>query len=427
MPFNIALSGLNAAQKDLEVTGNNIANASTNGFKESRAEFSDVYAATTAAVGSTESGKGVKVARVAQQFSQGTIDFTSNSLDLAISGEGFFVLSEPGQQTFSYTRAGAYNVDKDGFIVNSAGDRLQAYPVATAATATTSATFNTSLPGDVLLPVVAGAPQTTSILTASVNLDSSAVAPVTPWVDPTIAVPANPASYNSSTALTVYDSQGNARTATMYFIKTASNTWDGRLFVNDISGAPQPVEFAAADPTFDLVFNTDGSLATVQPFSMVTIPAATLGGGVADMPMTMNFTGTTQYGSSFAVNSLTQDGFTTGRLASVDIDAEGVIFSRFTNGQSIALGQVAIVRFSNTQGLAPTGNSKWVETNESGAALLGQAASGSFGAIQSGALESSTTDIAAQLVNLITAQRNFQANAQVISTADTVTQTIINI
>jgi flagellar hook protein FlgE len=404
MPFRIALSGLNAASTDLEVTGNNIANSATNGFKESRAEFADLYASAIQDT-SNSSGQGVRVARVAQQFSQGSIDFTSNNLDLAISGQGFFVL-EANDGSRAYTRAGAYSVDREGYVINNSNDRLQVYQAALGAGGATS--FNTGALTDLQLPTSPSAPSASSTLTAAVNLNSSEAAPTAPFD------PANPATYNGATSTTVYDSLGNAHTATLYFRKTGANAWDQYTYIGST-----PVGAANA-----LTFDASGAL-TSSP----TVPTGAYDplNGAAPIDVTLNLTGTTQYGSSFAVNNLSQDGYTSGRLAGVDIDTEGVVFARYTNGQSAALGKVAMAKFNNQQGLRQIGDSNWAESFSSGTPQLGEAGTSSFGQIQSGALEASNVDIAAQLVSLITAQRNFQANAEVISTADSITQTVINI
>ena len=417
MPFRIALSGLNAASTDLEVTGNNIANSATNGFKESRAEFADVYANAIQDTSSNAAGQGVRVSRIAQQFGQGTIDFTSNNLDLAISGQGFFVLEAPdGSQ--AYTRSGAYSVDRDGYVINHANDKLQIYEAQIGVNNTT--TFNTGVLQDLQLPTTPSAPAASTTLTAAINLNSSQSTPTA------VFNPANPASYNSSTSTTVYDSLGNAHTTTVYFRKSAANTWDQHLYIdgNSVPPAGQP-----SGTPFVLGFDSAGALSTID--AAATTSASTIaydpGNGAADITLNLDLSGTTQYGSAFAVNNLTQNGYTSGRLAGVDIDAEGVVFARYTNGQSSALGKVALAKFNNQQGLRQVGDTNWVESFSSGTPELGEAGTSSFGQIQSGALEASNVDIAAQLVNLITAQRNFQANAEVISTADAVTQTVINI
>lgn len=410
MSFRIALSGLNAASTDLEVTGNNIANAATNGFKQSRAEFGNLFAS---AVQDTrqQGGQGVQVSRVAQQFSQGSVDFTSNNLDLAISGEGFFVL-EDADGDVKYTRAGAYSVDRSGNVINHSGDRLQVYQAVTGVNGST--TFNTGVLQDLVLPTTPSSPQATTGIGASLNLNASETVPTLAFS------PTNAATYNSSTSTTVYDSLGNAHTSTLYFRKTGANSWEGYQYVDGTN-----VTFGGA-ASFPLGFSSSGALTTPATGS-VTMDAHTPSGGGAAMNMTLDFSGSTQFGSAFAVNNLSQDGYSSGRLAGVDIDADGIVFARYTNGQSDALGKVALAKFNNNQGLRQIGDTNWAESFESGNVQLGEAGTSNFGQIQSGALESSNVDIAEQLVALITAQRNFQANSEVISTSDTITQTIINI
>ena len=404
MPFAIALSGLNAASSDLEVTANNIANVNTNGFKKSRAQFAEVFAIGTQSVGSSASGSGVRLSAVAQQFTQGNIDFTDNALDLAIGGEGFFVLSDNGAR--SYTRAGAFGVDNQGYVVNAEGARLQAYPFAG------NGLFNTGTPSDLQLTTGANPPQATTVANFGINLPANATVPTNPVFDP-----ADPSSFNHTTSVTVYDSLGAAHTATVYFIKDAAvNTWNTQVEIegNPVAGATQ------------IVFAPDGSIQSPAGGLMPLAPYNP-GTGASDITMSMSFANATQFGSNFGVNSLSQDGFTTGRLTGVSVDPEGIVFARFTNGQSTSLGKLALANFVSPQGLQQLGDTTWGESFQSGDALLGEAGTASFGNIQSGALEASNVDLTAQLVQMITAQRNFQANAQVISTADTVTQTVINI
>jgi flagellar hook protein FlgE len=416
MPFNIALSGLNAASTDLEVTGNNIANAATNGFKESRAEFADVYAHSIVNNSATATGDGVRVSRIAQQFAQGAVDFTSSSLDLAINGDGFFVL-EDNDGTQSYTRAGAYSADRNGFVVNHANHRLQVYPAVIGSNGVT--TFNTGVLSDLQLPTTASSPQPTQNLTAGLNLNANLpIVPTATTFDPT-----DSGTYNSSTSTSVYDSLGNAHTATFYFRRqdpASLNTWDSYLYIDN---APVTIGGAASG---QLTFDANGALTAPAGGTLTTDPF-NLANGAAPISMVMDFAQTTQFGASFAVNNLSQDGFASGRLSGVNIDAEGIVFARYTNGQSASVGKVALAKFNNSQGLNQVSDTNWAETFASGLAQLGEAGTSSFGQIQSGALEASNVDIAEQLVKLITAQRNFQANAEVISTADAITQTVINI
>lgn len=404
MPFAVALSGLNAASADLGVTANNVANVNTTGFKMSRAQFAEVFAVGTQSVSSSASGSGVRLSAIAQQFTQGNIDFTDNALDLAIGGEGFFVISEDGAR--SYTRAGAFGVDNQGFVVNAQGARLQAFPYAG------SGLFNTGTPQDLQLTIGANPPAATTRASFGINLPANAPVPANPVFDP-----ADPSSFNHTTSVTVYDSLGAAHTATVYFIKDAvPNTWNTEI---EIDGSP----ITGATP---VVFNPDGTLSSPAG-GLMPLGAFTPGTGASPITMSLDFGTATQFGNNFGVNSLSQDGFTTGRLTGVSVDSEGVVFARFTNGQSTSLGKLALANFVNPQGLQQLGDTTWGESFQSGDALLGEAGTASFGNIQSGALESSNVDLTAQLVQMITAQRNFQANAQMISTADTITQTVINI
>ena len=399
MPFAVALSGLNAASSDLSVTANNIANANTTGFKASRAEFADVFA-----VGAQNIGNGVAMSSVTQEFSQGGVDFTDRGLDLAISGEGFFTMSDRG--VTSYSRAGSFGVDRDGYVVNSQQQRLQIFPVAS------NGTFNTGTLSDLRLATAYSPPQATSRAEFGINLPANATVPSVPTFDP-----ANASSYNHSTAVTIYDSLGASHTATAYFVKTATaNQWNARFYIDG----------AAVGGANTMTYSNLGVL-TAPVGGAIPLPAFTPTNGAAPITMTADVLNSTQYGSQFGVNQLNQDGFASGRLSSIDVDGNGVIFARFTNGRSEPLGQVALSNFANTQGLRQLGDTSWSETFTSGDAVRGSPGTGSMGLIQSGALESSNVDLTEQLVNMITAQRNFQANAQMISTADQVTQTIINI
>jgi flagellar hook protein FlgE len=409
MPFRLALSGLNAAQSDLTVTANNIANVATSGFKGSRAEFADLFASTQQGVSATAIGNGVKVANVSQQFSQGNIDFTDNSLDLAMSGNGFFVINDGG--ALSYTRAGAFQVDNNGYVVNSKGQRLQVYPPLA------NGGFNTGGLSDLSLSTGVSAPQATTSVKALLNLPANATPPATATFDPT-----DTSSFNNATSLTIYDSLGAAHTASMYYVKTANpNEWQTHLYVDgtEVQGpAGVTAQTLQYDSTGALTAPAGGQLSW-GPYQPAT--------GSAPINMTFDYRQTSQYGQNFTVNSVTQDGFTTGRLIGIDIDQSGVVQARFTNGRSNALGQIAVANFANPQGLQQLGDTQWAETFQSGQAIRGEAGNSGFGIIQAGALEASNVDITAQLVNMITAQRDFQANAQMISTADAITQTIINI
>ncbi len=405
MAFRIAVSGIQAATADLDVTGNNIANSNTTGFKSSRAQFADLYAASDLGSTSDAVGQGVQLAAVAQQFTQGNVSFTDNSLDVAINGSGFFAVEDNNGR--AYTRAGAFGLDKDGFVVNSTGQQLLAFQGLNGSI--------TGAVGPLQISTTNLPPQATAQIDSQVNLDAAAVPPTVAF-DPNVAT-----SYNSSTSLTVYDSLGEEHLAGIYFVKTGLNTWNVYARLN--TGA-------AAGPQA-LVFDSSGAVdtgATTLPFNFGTFATGT---GSLDIGapggLLVDLTGTTQYGAEFGVNSLSQDGFTTGRLSGVDIDEKGVVLARFSNGQSQAQGQIVLADFSNPQGLQPQGDTLWAETSSSGTALIGAPGTSTLGLLQAGALEESNVELAEQLVNMIIAQRAFQANAQVIRAEDDVTQTIINI
>ena len=430
MPFRIALSGLNAASADLKTTGNNIANAGTTGFKQSRTNFVDVFAVGYGGISSTAIGGGTRLAAVSQQFSQGNIDFTDNNLDLAINGQGFFVLDDNGSRLL--TRAGAFSVDRDGYVTNSSGHRLQIFDLSRDATgdpivgADGNLRYETARTIDVQLATTVGEPQATENINPTINLNSGDSV-----VDRgTTAFNINDAStYTSSTSLTIYDSQGRSYPATQYYTNVSNtggngdNTWETRLYVD---GSPL-TSSTTGTPAATLVFDTFGQVdpASTDNGQIVYDPFAV--SGAANLNLTLDLTNATQYGTPFAVTAMTQDGFSSGRLSGIDVDQQGVINARYTNGQAEVLGKVALANVSNPENLLPQGDTVWAETFSAGDLLLGEAGSSTYGLLQSGALEASNVDVAAELVNLITAQRNFQANAQVISTADTVTQTIINI
>ncbi len=406
MSFRIALSGLNAASKQLDVTAHNIANVNTAGFKQSRALFSDVFATASNDLSSTASGAGVQVSSIQQKFGQGNIDFTNNNLDMAISGEGFFVMK--GREGTVYSRAGAFSVDREGYVVNNDLQRLQVFPVSE------TGEFATGALSDVRLLTTESPPQATNKIEVGVNLPANAPQPTAVFDS------ANPSTYNHATSMTVYDSLGTPHTSTIYFIKEpTANSWTQHLFVDgNERGTPQTLTFNAA--TGKLATPAGGALPSV------IVTGAQLGTGSADLTLDFNYNGSTQYGNGFGVNSLFQDGYTTGRMTGVEVDKTGVVSARFTNGQLKLLGQVALAIFSNPNGLQQMGDTSWAETFTSGGPRLGQGGSSNFGLLQAGALESSNVDLTEQLVEMITAQRNFQANAQMISTSDQVTQTIIN-
>ncbi|MDO7597472.1 MAG: flagellar hook protein FlgE [Pseudomonadota bacterium] len=569
MSFSTALSGLNAATADLNVKSNNIANVNTTGFKSSRAEFGDVFAVSAFGTSSkTAIGSGVVLSNVAQQFNQGNLEFTDNSLDLAISGEGFFAMA-PTQDSgeITYTRAGAFGINKDGYVVNSEGSFLRTFPVD--ANGTISAT-SMSAAKPLQLPASQGAPEPTTELKIATNLPSNANPisntslaasatsgtgafdastlladfsidsvsfEVTDGTNPTTVTlsadysgdlaslvsdlgsalganyvvtnpsgnniqisstqtgtgttvsvgtfnadadgnttnsavtafplvtetdganaiapsvvdinPFNPETYSNSTSATIYDSLGNEHIVTTYYQKVdaavaspsgTDNQWKMQVYIsaNDIKqpSTPAPVGIAPNQlvqlgGTTVVQFSNNGTLDTVTPTDPVSLamvsPGTALSSGAADLTVALNLNGSTQNSGSFAVGALTVNGFPTGRLTGVDVSDDGLIRATYSNGQAIPIGKIALANFANAQALNKIGNTQWQETTDSGPVIAGEAATGSFGQIQSGALETSNVDLTKELVGLITAQRNFQANSKAIETNNTITQTIINI
>ncbi|HBA35693.1 MAG TPA: flagellar hook protein FlgE [Gammaproteobacteria bacterium] len=419
MSFAIALSGLNAAGSELSVTSNNIANVGTHGFKGSRAEFADVYSVNSFSTSKTAIGSGVLLSQVRQQFNQGSLEYTDNGLDLAINGSGFFMTST-GRDTLdpAYTRAGSFGVDANGYVVNSQGQFLQVFPVDPDDGTVISTSFSSA--GSLQVPDSFGAPSATTEVTLGVNLPSGA--PDLPIAN---FDPQDTSTFTQTTSTTVYDSLGNPHTLQAYFIKTdsANNTWETRTFLDGNQLTPQVTE--------DLAFNASGILTTPAD-GLVHYSPETLTNGANPLSLTLNYlsangTDTTQFSSPFSIASLTQNGAGTGRLNGLEVTEDGTVQGNYTNGESRALGKLVIADFPNAEGLRQVGNTMWRETVSSGQVLVGEAGTGRFGSIQASALETSNVELTSQLVKLITAQRNFQANAKSIETSSTVTQTIINI
>lgn len=425
MSFNTALSGLNAAQSDLSVTSNNIANVSTTGFKESRAEFSDIFANSALGTADNAIGSGALLSQVAQQFSQGNLEFTRNTLDLAVQGEGFFVLgANTSSNELLYTRAGAFGVDANGFVVNSQGQALRSFPVNPDGSVTATS-LSSTLP--LRLPDTAGAPTPTASIDLGINVPANGVD-----LDPALFDPTAPTTFNASTSVTIYDSLGQSHVASFFYVKDINNPNVWAQYVN-VDGNPVDVAGGTAGAGGQLygtvTFNNVGGFVSESPTPMTTAALGFSNGSDPTQTLTMDYANNspTQFSSPFTVNTLRQDGFPIGRLTSVDISEFGVVRANFSNGQQTALGKIAMARFPNNQGLQQKGGTVWSETLDSGVALAGEAGTSSFGSIRGGALEQSNVDLTAELVNLITAQRNFQANAKSIETANAITQTIIQI
>jgi flagellar hook protein FlgE len=516
MSFQQGLSGLNAAAKSLDVIGNNVANASTVGFKESQAQFADVYASSLTGAGGNQAGIGVKVAQIAQEFTQGNISSSNNPLDLAINGGGFYRLTING--SVQYSRNGQFQLDKNGFIVNAQQAKVTGYQ------ADTLGVLSTGAPVPIQINTSDLAPKVTTKVAAEVNLDSRNVNPTGGLFNPGV-----PTSYNSATSVNVYDTLGNAHVVQTFFVKTAPSNWDVYVTNDGVevsklkatedftkafdAAGPAPnlntvatalqttattdqtnaatalvtaqalptgtpaldairnkaindantlaaiaaselaaanaavtestalgatvasVILAAANATpaarqanlsFTPLGALDGASVLAQPFTL-KLPLQPPTGAVSPLSTELNFTNTTQFGSNFSTNKLTQDGYTAGRLSGFSTGSDGIILARYTNGQSNVLGQVVLANFANPNGLSPLGNNAWVETSTSGAPLVGVPNSGPLGVIQSSATEDANVDLTAELVKLITAQRVYQANAQTIKTQDSVLQTLVNL
>lgn len=410
MSFQQGLSGLNAAAKQLDVVGNNVANSNTVGFKQARAEFSDVYAASLTGSGGSQVGIGVKLATVAQQFTQGNITSTNNPLDIAINGNGFFRMMENNIPT--YTRNGQFQINKEGFIVDAGGKFLTGYGLDA-----TGAIAAGAEPIPLVINTADAPPQTTSEAKGTLNLDSRLTPPVNTPLDI-----ADPTTYNNSTAVTIYDSLGNSHTLQSYFVKSSTvGDWD---VYTAVDGA-FTTGVNATTPTFTLTFDGTGTSPTPSTPQAITFPVTT--GATTPVAMTLDYTTSTQFGSNFSINNLTQDGFASGRLAGFNASSDGKIVGRYTNGQSKVLGQVVLTRFVNPNGLQNLGGNAWTVTASSGEPQTGAPGTGLLGVLQSSAVEDSNVDITQELVNMITAQRFYQANAQTIKAQDQVLQTLVNL
>ena len=422
MAFQHGLSGLNASSKNLDVIGHNIANANTTGFKSSRAEFADLVASSMGAGGGANYGIGVEVAAVAQQFSQGNVTVTGNNLDVAINGNGFFKVQQPDGSA-AYTRAGNFKLDKTGDLVTNGGAQVMGFRVDPATGLSTSEAQPLSFP--------TGAPiqaKQTESIKATLNLDARAKdsagdATATP------PVPATPRS-TYGTSINVYDTQGVATPVNLYFMKTANpNEWAVYNQLDDPTAVPPVTAISLGTIAFDENGKIDPATATL---TLTVSPTANPNAGaaapaVADFPVDIDMSGATQFGSKFAVADLSQDGYASGDLTSINISNDGMVMASYSNGVTRSEAQVALANFRNPQGLLAVGGNNWVESFDSGPAVMGKPGDGNFGALRSGALEDSNVDLTAELVNMMTAQRAYQANAQTIKTQDQVMSTLVNL
>jgi flagellar hook protein FlgE len=527
MSFQQGLSGLNAASKTLEVIGNNVANSNTVGFKESQAQFADVFANSLTGSGGSQIGIGTKLNQVSQQFTQGNLTASNNPLDMAVNGAGFFQLSNSGSKV--YSRNGQFHLSDTGEIVNANGAKLMGYAVNDAGVLQTGAPVALKMKTNDIEP------KSTTQVTSVLNLDGRATVPTAPFSI------TDPLSYNNATSVSVFDSQGNSHVLQTFYVKNSPNSWSvyatndgtpvgyaagvpvtnaggtvtalaapttfatipaGTFSINGVSigavtagtdAVTQGQNVAAAinaagipggltatadaagvvtitDPTNSTVIamngaapntaaadankatllaqtgfgaNQMGTQAVFAPAGVLNFSAtgkldeqattlpfrvsmAMTTGAVDPLPINIDYRGTTQYGAAFGVNSLEQDGYASGRLSGFNVGADGIISGRYTNGKSTTLGQVVLSNFRNPNGLQPLGDNVWAETSASGPATDGTPGTSSMGALQASSVEDSNVDLTAELVNMITAQRVYQANAQTIKTQDQLMQTLVN-
>lgn len=402
MAFNTSISGLQAAQKDMGVISNNIANVGTTGFKRSDSLFAELYTSSLGGAG-TQPGSGVTLERIRSDFGQGSFEFTSSQLDLAIDGNGLFVLQN-GAETL-YTRAGAFRLDNDGFVVTEGGASLQGYG------ADDNGQINTAL-GNLQITNALLAQKPTQEIAFQGNLDSRATAPAAEPFDAT-----NPETYNFTSTTTVYDSAGAAHQVTMYFAKdaTVASQYNVTVSIDDVV---QP-ETAA------LLFDNTGVL---DATSVTALNLASYAPANANaQPINIDFSTITGYGATSATSGVTQDGYAAGQLAGFEFDRTGVAYATYTNGETRAVGQVALATFTNPSGLQSAGKTNFAESSTSGVASIGTPDSGARGVIRPSALESANVDLTVELLALIEAQRNFQSNAQAIQNANDASQAILQL
>jgi len=433
MSFYTSLSGLQGAQTELATISHNLANSGTNGFKRSRVEFGDVIASTTTKSPNQLIGSGSYVKSIRQQYSQGGLQQSQSSLDLAISGEGFFLVKpNPNTSEVAFTRNGSFSVSADRFVVDSQGATVQVYPVDGSGTVVATSVDDTV---SLRLPQTSGTPRATTDAKVSVNLSANAPIPAN---DPqwTPAAPYafsrfNPETYNFSSSAVIYDSVGNPNTLTNYYVRqtapSGTNTESEWLVYTFVGGQQLSADATQPDPAvpLTLTFDANGVLQTPagpSTFATFTPPNA------APQDMTIDFSiATTQRPQAYTIIAQSQNGEPIGQLQGVTVDSNGLVKASFSNGQSQALGKVVLAQFANNEGLRQMGNSYWSASGLSGNPTLGQPGEGGFGNIMAGAIERSNVDMTEELVGLIAAQRNFQANAKAIDTANQLGQTIINI
>ncbi len=426
MSFQQGVSGLTASARNLEVIGNNVANASTVGAKASRAEFADVYARAMSG-GASIIGLGVNQSAVTQQFSQGAFKTTDGALDLAINGTGFFQLKDLSGMS-QYSRNGQFKVDRDGYVTSTQGARLLGYP------ATAQGVLVPGQAQPLMLPTAGIQPSVTTAVDLELNLDASKAVTYDPAASPLIDF--NDAdTYNNATAVNVFDSKGQEVSLTYFFQKAAPDTWNiyatanGAVINPDGGGQPQPISTINFPSNGSAPINPADASLPLDPIPF-DVPATTSSQGVATEPIIgvlLDMATLSQFGATFGVTNVTQDGFPPGQLNAIKIQPNGIVLATYSSGQSTPVGQVELATFRNVQGLQPLGGNVWGATYESGDVVRGTPGSGNLGVLQSGVVEESNVDLTNELVAMMVAQRIYQANAQTIKTQDQVLQTLVNL
>lgn len=415
-----AVSGLGSNGTALSVIGDNIANVNTTAFKGSRANFSDILSQSLGGGGNLQVGRGSRVGSVQQLFGQGTVETTGNPLDMAIDGDGFFMVRESSGAQF-YTRAGQFAIDNDGFVVNPNGNYLLGYQADNAGNITANL-------DRINVSTVNSPPNQTTSLSLQSNLDAREAVPTVAWAVNAATGPAA-GSYNFASAITVYDSLGNSHLANIYYVKTAANTWQVHVTYNEnATGAPNYTEVGA--PFATLTFNSSGQLQAPLTAVSGTFDFDDWGAGAAQA-IAFNFgynsAFTTQYGSPSSTIFQTQDGYTSGSLRALSVSENGIISGVFTNGQVRDISQVALARFTASTELTKIGNNLFAESNASGQPLIGEPGTSGRGTISASSLEAGNVDLAEEFVRLIAAQRGFQANTKVITTTDELLNQLLSI
>lgn len=459
MSLNTALytgvSGLSAYSKEISVIGNNIANVNTIGFKESRGNFADILSQNSGTGGTLQIGRGISVDSVTPLFIQGTFQSTSLPGDLAIDGDGFFMVKDPTTNALLYTRNGNFALNSDGKLANPQGLVLQGFDVDSSGNAL-------PLVADVNILGQSFPPKKSTSGIIQANLDATATVITDPNTgNVTPFDPTNPVKTSQfSTALTAYDSLGTGHTIDTYFQKTADNTWNWFMGSRANQLAGQSGDSLVVIGSGTMTFTNDGALDTVTTTADANGPLAAAvqgatvnfsfaGGAQANQQIDFNFgtprqilsngafvpnpsaptgfEGTTQFASTSSTLLQSQDGYSSGVLQNFSIDEQGKVKGLFSNGQELVLKRVALAKFPSTVGLKPVGKNLFSESILSGQPIIAGPGTSGIGSIQAGALEGSNVDLASQFVELIRTQQAFQANARVITTADQLVTTTVNL